>query len=159
MCHATLCRVSMRTSAAPLQFVLSAYDINGTWLGLHNWTLQFQVCGARVQEASKWTRYICHQLLRPLTGLTVKACCHLYLKRRVALLKLYLLADVLLKGFKTCLLDALFQALKTCCCVMLCRFGVNYASSCSIDLTSILAQTDYSSNGPRFYDPYLVQVG
>jgi meckelin len=45
----------MSTSAAPLAFVLSAYDINGTWLGMHNWTLQFQVCGARIEEAAKWT--------------------------------------------------------------------------------------------------------
>lgn len=53
MCAA---RVSMSTSAAPLAFVLSVYDINGTWLGMHNWTLQFQVCGARIEEAAKWTR-------------------------------------------------------------------------------------------------------
>uniref|UniRef100_A0A383WB01 Meckelin n=1 Tax=Tetradesmus obliquus TaxID=3088 RepID=A0A383WB01_TETOB len=86
-------QVSMSTSAAPLAFVLSVYDINGTWLGMHNWTLQFQVCGARIEEAAKWT-----------------------------------------------------------------RFGVNYASSCSIDLSGLLAQLDFSSNGPRFYDPYLLQA-
>jgi meckelin len=46
----------MSTSAAPLAFVLSAYDINGTWLGMQSWTLQFQVCGAQIEEAAKWTR-------------------------------------------------------------------------------------------------------
>lgn len=47
----------------------------------------------------------------------------------------------------------------SCCCIGIrCRFGVNYASSCSIDLSGLLAQLDFSSNGPRFYDPYLLQV-
>lgn len=40
----------------------------------------------------------------------------------------------------------------------LCRFGVSYSSSCSIDLASLLAQLDYTSNGPRFYDPFIMQV-
>jgi hypothetical protein len=44
------------------------------------------------------------------------------------------------------------------CCWCRRRFGVNYASSCSIDLSGLLAQLDFSSNGPRFYDPYLLQV-
>lgn len=39
-----------------------------------------------------------------------------------------------------------------------CRFGVDYSSSCSIDLASLLSQLDYSSNGPKFYDPYIMQV-
>jgi hypothetical protein len=38
------------------------------------------------------------------------------------------------------------------------RFGVDYSSSCSIDLASLLSQLDYSSNGPKFYDPYIMQV-
>lgn len=39
-----------------------------------------------------------------------------------------------------------------------CRFGVDYSSSCSIDLALLLSQLDYTSNGPRFYDPYIMQV-
>jgi hypothetical protein len=35
---------------------------------------------------------------------------------------------------------------------------VDYSSSCSIDLASLLSQLDYSSNGPKFYDPYIMQV-
>jgi hypothetical protein len=46
----------MSTSAPSLQFVLAGYDINGTWLGLHNWTLQLQVCGGATREAALWTR-------------------------------------------------------------------------------------------------------
>lgn len=42
--------------------------------------------------------------------------------------------------------------------VACCRFGVDYSSSCSIDLVSLLSQLDYTSNGPRFYDPYIMQV-
>lgn len=37
-------------------------------------------------------------------------------------------------------------------------FGVNYASSCVVDLGALLAQLDYSSTGPRFYDPFLMTV-
>jgi hypothetical protein len=51
-------RVSFSAAAPALQFVLATYDINGTWLGLHNWTVQLQVCGARLQEAAKWTRSV-----------------------------------------------------------------------------------------------------
>lgn len=43
-------------------------------------------------------------------------------------------------------------------CALLHRFGVSYASSCNVDLSALLAQLDYSSNGPRFYDPYLQQA-
>jgi hypothetical protein len=39
-----------------------------------------------------------------------------------------------------------------------CRFGVDYSSSCNVDLSTLLAQLDFSSNGPRFYDPYIMQV-
>jgi hypothetical protein len=48
----------MSVSAPSLQFVLASYDINGTWLGLHNWTLQLQVCGGSAQEAAMWTRWV-----------------------------------------------------------------------------------------------------
>lgn len=46
----------MSVSAPALQFVLSTYDINGTWLGLHNWTLQLQACGGSGRDAALWTR-------------------------------------------------------------------------------------------------------
>lgn len=46
----------MSTTAPSLQFVLAAYDINGTWLGLHNWTLQLQACGGHASEAALWIR-------------------------------------------------------------------------------------------------------
>jgi hypothetical protein len=49
-------RVSFSSSSAPLRFVLSVYEIDGTWLGLSNWTHQLQTCGANVKEASVWTR-------------------------------------------------------------------------------------------------------
>jgi hypothetical protein len=35
---------------------------------------------------------------------------------------------------------------------------VDYSASCDVDLGALLSQLDYSSNGPRFYDPYIVQV-
>lgn len=44
-------------SAPPLRFVLAAYDINGSWLGVHNWTLQLQLCGGAAGEAGMWTRW------------------------------------------------------------------------------------------------------
>ena len=47
----------MSVSAPSLRFVLASYDINGTWLGLHNWTLQLQACGGSTREASLWTRF------------------------------------------------------------------------------------------------------
>jgi hypothetical protein len=37
------------------------------------------------------------------------------------------------------------------------RFGVGYSSACALDVGALLAQADSSSNGPRFYDPFLVQ--
>lgn len=49
-------RVSFSASVSALQFVLASYDINGTWLGLHNWTLQLQACGGHAREAALWTR-------------------------------------------------------------------------------------------------------
>ena len=42
--------------APPLRLVLSVYDLNGTWLGLRNWTGQLQVCGAPVGDADAWNR-------------------------------------------------------------------------------------------------------
>lgn len=53
-----LCRVSMSAAAPALQFVLATYDINGTWLGLQNWTLQLQACGGNAREAALWTRWV-----------------------------------------------------------------------------------------------------
>jgi hypothetical protein len=47
----------MSASAPALQFVLATYDINGTWLGLQNWTLQLQTCGGSSREAALWTRW------------------------------------------------------------------------------------------------------
>jgi len=44
------------------------------------------------------------------------------------------------------------------CSWLLHRFGVGYGSSCEVDLSDLLSQLDYSSNGPRFYDPYIMQV-
>jgi hypothetical protein len=35
---------------------------------------------------------------------------------------------------------------------------VDYSASCDVDLGDLLSQLDYSSNGHRFYDPYVVQV-
>ena len=51
-----MCRVSFSPSSSPLRFVLSMYDLDGTWLGLKDWTVQLQTCGANVDEASLWTR-------------------------------------------------------------------------------------------------------
>lgn len=47
----------MSAAAPALQFVLATYDINGTWLGLQNWTLQLQACGGNAREAALWTRW------------------------------------------------------------------------------------------------------
>jgi hypothetical protein len=56
--------------------------------------------------------------------------------------------------------SSLVQAAVTHLASVACRrFGVDYSSSCSIDLASLLSQLDYTSNGPRFYDPYIMQVG
>lgn len=46
------------------------------------------------------------------------------------------------------------------CCPIIhtARFGVDYRSACSIDLNALLSRLDYSSNGPRFYDAYIMQV-
>jgi hypothetical protein len=48
--------VSFDDADAPLQFVLSQYALNGTWLGFANWTVQLQVCGAPLREAAAWNR-------------------------------------------------------------------------------------------------------
>lgn len=41
---------------AMLRFVLSAYTLNGTWLGYQQWNKQFQLCGMRKWESSKWQK-------------------------------------------------------------------------------------------------------
>lgn len=42
--------------SSELNFVLSAYTLNGTWLGFHNLTTQLQMCGADGGEAVKWRK-------------------------------------------------------------------------------------------------------
>jgi len=39
-----------------LTIVLSAYALNGTWLGYRNWTKQFQICGTDKTEAANWNK-------------------------------------------------------------------------------------------------------
>jgi hypothetical protein len=36
-------------------------------------------------------------------------------------------------------------------------FGTSYSVSCGVGVAGLLAGADYSSTGPRFYDPFLVQ--
>ena len=38
--------------------VLSAYSLNGTWIGYQNWTKQFQICGTELQQASNWNKWV-----------------------------------------------------------------------------------------------------
>lgn len=56
------CRVQFRDgniaegTASVLPFVLSVYQLNGTWLGYLNWTTEFQLCGAPTGAGgSKWS--------------------------------------------------------------------------------------------------------
>jgi len=44
-------------SVSDLVFVLSAYHLNGTWLGLYNLTTQFQLCGGIHENLGKWLRF------------------------------------------------------------------------------------------------------
>jgi len=37
-----------------LSFILSAYALNGTWLGFHEWQKQFQLCGINSDEGALW---------------------------------------------------------------------------------------------------------
>lgn len=39
-----------------LTFILSAYALNGTWLGYNTWSSQFQLCGAPELDGSRWSR-------------------------------------------------------------------------------------------------------
>ncbi|GIL75629.1 hypothetical protein Vretimale_15152 [Volvox reticuliferus] len=39
-----------------LNFVLSSYLLNGTWLGYNMWTSEFQLCGAPKGDGSRWYR-------------------------------------------------------------------------------------------------------
>jgi hypothetical protein len=41
-----------------LNFVLSSYLLNGTWLGYNSWTSEFQLCGAPKNDGSRWFRYV-----------------------------------------------------------------------------------------------------
>jgi len=90
--HHLLTSVGLATGSPPLRLVLSTFDLDGTWLGLRDWTVQLQVCGNSVQNADAWT-----------------------------------------------------------------RFGTSYSTSCSVGVGALMEAADYSSNGPRLYDPYLVQ--
>ena len=38
--------------------VLSAFALNGTWLGYRNWTKQFQICGTDMAEAANWNKWV-----------------------------------------------------------------------------------------------------
>ncbi|GBF95222.1 meckelin [Raphidocelis subcapitata] len=49
--------VSLATGSAPLRLVLARFDTDGTWLGLVDWSVQLQVCGAGVENAGAWTRF------------------------------------------------------------------------------------------------------
>eukprot|EP00798_Chlamydomonas_sp_ICE-L_P019884 gene19884-26587_t len=40
-----------------VQLVLSAYTLNGTWIGYTNFTKQFQLCGADKWEAGNWMNF------------------------------------------------------------------------------------------------------
>ncbi|PNW74089.1 hypothetical protein CHLRE_13g584901v5 [Chlamydomonas reinhardtii] len=40
-----------------LTFILSAYALNGTWLGYNTWSSQFQLCGAPELDGSRWSRF------------------------------------------------------------------------------------------------------
>jgi meckelin len=44
-------------SVSDLVYVLSAYALNGTWLGFKNLTTQFQVCGGSVEKRTTWARF------------------------------------------------------------------------------------------------------
>lgn len=37
-------------------FILSAYALNGTWLGFHEWEKQFQLCGIHTEEGGLWRK-------------------------------------------------------------------------------------------------------
>ena len=57
MCRVTFSGGSQASNVvSSLSFVLSTYALNGTWLGLRNFTSQLQLCGAQRPEASAWRR-------------------------------------------------------------------------------------------------------
>jgi hypothetical protein len=37
-------------------FILSAFALNGTWLGFHEWQKQFQLCGIHSEEGGLWRK-------------------------------------------------------------------------------------------------------
>jgi len=37
-----------------LTFVLSAYALNGTWLGYQEWLTELQLCGINADEGGLW---------------------------------------------------------------------------------------------------------
>ncbi|CAD7702541.1 unnamed protein product [Ostreobium quekettii] len=44
-------------SVSLLPFILSAYALNGSWLGYQNLTDQFQICGAWKRHSTSWRRF------------------------------------------------------------------------------------------------------
>uniref|UniRef100_A0A7S3QKR7 Meckelin n=1 Tax=Dunaliella tertiolecta TaxID=3047 RepID=A0A7S3QKR7_DUNTE len=38
-------------------FILSAYAVNGTWLGFHEWQKHFQLCGIHADEGKLWRNF------------------------------------------------------------------------------------------------------
>ncbi|KAK9819713.1 hypothetical protein WJX72_001576 [[Myrmecia] bisecta] len=57
-------------AASRLDFVVSMYALNGTWLGLRNVTTQLQLCGGETQQLASWHRF----------GTNYKLTCHLDLE-------------------------------------------------------------------------------
>ncbi|KAI8463954.1 MAG: Meckelin [Monoraphidium minutum] len=49
--------VSLAPDAPRLRLVLSEFDLDGTWLGLADWGVQLQACGAGAGAADAWTRF------------------------------------------------------------------------------------------------------
>lgn len=49
--------MSLASGAPPLRLVLATFDLDGTWLGLANWTTQLQACGGAAGAADAWTYF------------------------------------------------------------------------------------------------------
>ncbi len=47
---------SATQTVSMVTLVLSAYTLNGTWLGYRQWTKQFQICGTDKKEADNWNK-------------------------------------------------------------------------------------------------------
>ena len=56
-CSVRFAKGSLASSkVSTLTFLLSAYALNGTWLGYTTWTTQFQLCGTPNDDGSRWSR-------------------------------------------------------------------------------------------------------